>query len=394
MLRSLVKRGKALIENLQLPDVAKKERQRDHRGLPDRDPGIDRVVETGALWLAAAQDCSASHDGGVARNFSLLKGWVTSYPETSGYIVPTMIELAKRGVASDSRDRARRVLDWLVSIQFREGGFQAGRIEAQPRVPVTFNTGQILLGLAAGVAEFGDIYRDAMSRAADWLVSTQDADGCWRRHPTPFAEPGEKTYETHVAWGLLEAERLSAGRGYGAAALANTRWALTQQRDNGWLAQCCLTDPTQPLTHTLGYALRGIAEAYRFSDDRFFLNAAVKTADGLLSALRDDGYLPGRLRSDWTGAVAWACLTGSVQIAHSWLMLYQYTGNVRYRDAAFAANRYVRRSVNVDGPPEIRGGVKGSFPVNGSYGAYEYLNWACKFCIDSNLLEKDIRRNE
>lgn len=40
-----------------------------------------------------------------------------------------------------------------------------------------------------------------MRRAADWLVETQDADGCWRRHPTPFAEPGEKVYETHVAWG-------------------------------------------------------------------------------------------------------------------------------------------------------------------------------------------------
>ena len=78
------------------------------------------------------------------------------------------------------------MLDWLVSIQFPAGGFQAGRIEAQPRVPVTFNTGQILLGLAAGFAEFGDNYRDAMCRAADWLVSTQDADGCWRKFPSPF----------------------------------------------------------------------------------------------------------------------------------------------------------------------------------------------------------------
>jgi hypothetical protein len=120
--------------------------------------------------------------------------------------------------------------------------------------------------------------------------------------------------------------------------------------------------------------------------------AALKTADGLLSALRDDGFLPGRLRPDWSGAVRWACLTGSVQIAYCWLQLYRWTGNACYRDAAFAANRYVRRTVKVEGPPEIRGGVKGAFPVSGDYGKYEYLNWAGKFCIDSNLLEEEIRR--
>ena len=50
-------------------------------------------------------------------------------------------------------------------------------------------------------------------------------------------------------------------------------------------------------------------------------------------------------------------------------------------------NRFVRRSVRLDAPPEIRGGVKGSFPVSGSYGAYEYLNWAAKFLVDAMQLE-------
>jgi len=51
----------------------------------------------------------------------------------------------------------------------------------------------------------------------------------------------------------------------------------------------------------------------------------------------------------------------------------------------------VRRTVKVEGPSGIVGGVKGSFPVNGWYGAYEYLNWAAKFSIDSNLLEMDLQ---
>jgi hypothetical protein len=87
-------------------------------------------------------------------------------------------------------------------------------------------------------------------------------------------------------------------------------------------------------------------------------------------------------------------LTGTVQIALCWLILYQFTRNVAYRDGAFAATRYVRRTVKVNGRPETRGGVKGSFPVSGDYGPYEFLNWACKFSIDANLMELTVRRHE
>ena len=38
-------------------------------------------------------------------------------------------------------------------------------------------------------------------------------------------------------------------------------------------------------------------------------------------------------------------------------------------------------------PTEIRGGVKGSQPINGDYGKWQYLNWACKFTIDANRAE-------
>jgi hypothetical protein len=108
----------------------------------------------------------------------------------------------------------------------------------------------------------------------------------------------------------------------------------------------------------------------------------------LLSALdKDTGYLPGRLRPDWSAAVDYCCLTGSVQIGICWLLLYRETGEAKYREAAQSVNRYVRERVRVEGPSEIRGGVKGSYPVSGGYGTYQYLNWACKFFIDSNTLE-------
>ena len=259
-----------------------------------------------------------------------------------------------------------------------------------PVTPVTFNTGQILLGLAAADVAF-DGYRTPMRRAADWLVETQDSDGCWRKHPSAFAPPGENVYDTHIAWGLFEAARIDPDRGYGEAGLANVRWALGHQSRNGWFAKCNLGDPSTPLTHTIGYALRGVLEAFRFCEDQALLDAARLTADGLLSAQGDDGYLPGCLLSDWSPAVDSVCLTGAAQVAHCWLLLFQQTHESRYAEAAFKTNEFVRRTVRVDGSPEIRGGVKGSFPVDGEYRRYEYPNWAAKFLADSLMLEADVR---
>jgi len=371
-----------------LPSAAKSQDRRDRDGALGDDPGPERAIDACLTWLARAQDGSSTADGGVARHFSLIGGWSASYPETTGYIIPTLFREAAMRDDPDLSLRAKKMLDWLVDIQLPDGGFQGGMITEQPVLPVTFNTGQILLGLAAGTEALGDDrYRDAMNRAASWLVDTQDDDGCWRRHPTPFAEPGDKAYETHVAWGLFEAERVEPGRGYGEAGLKQVRWALTNQQQNGWFSRCCLDDPTQPLTHTLGYALRGILEAYRLSEERALLNAAMKTAEKLRDAMREDGFLPGRFDRYWQPAIPWSCLTGSVQLALCWFQLFTLTGDPNYLKAGRKANSFVRRTIAIDGPPDQKGGVRGSYPISGPYGRYQYLNWAAKFAIDSFRME-------
>lgn len=374
-----------------LAPAAVAERARDRDGLPAHDPGCEAVIAACTAWLCLAQDRSASSDGGVARDFSLQKGWATSYPETTGYIIPTMIAMARRAGDASLDARARRMLDWCVAIQFHDGGFQGGKIDATPRVPVTFNTGQILIGLAAGATAYGDpSYLASMHRAAAWLRDSLDSDGCWRKHPTPFAGPGDKAYETHVAWGLFEAERVAPGHGYGAAGLRQVDWALTRQQANGWFASNCLTDPERPLTHTIGYVLRGVLEGHLLSGRADLLEAAIRTADSLMQVVGPDGRLAGRLDREFRPGADYVCLTGSVQIAHCLFLLHRLTGVQRYLDVGRRLTSFVRRSVRLDGPPDTAGGVKGSFPVDGEYGKWEYLNWAAKFCIDANLLETEL----
>jgi len=388
-------RASSLRSRYGLSLAARAEMRRERNAtIPRHDVPLDCAISEALAWLGRAQDHSASADGGVARHFCLVNGWSTSYPETTGYIIPTVIREARVSEDADLLDRAKAMLDWLVSIQMASGAFQGGTVTDSPVVPVTFNTGQILMGLAAGVGEFGSVYLEPMVHAADWLVSTQDGDGCWRVHSSPFIEQGEKTYDAHASWGLFEAARVKPGRGYAEAAMRNVYWALTHQNAEGWFAHCCLTDPVNPLSHTIGYVLRGLVEAYLFSGDKKVLEAATRTAEGLLGALQPDGFIPGRMDSSWRGTVSWSCLTGTEQIAICWFLLFMETGDIRFRNAALIANRYVRRTVRFEGPPETRGAVKGSFPVAGGYAPFQYPNWACKFFIDANRLEKTICEDE
>ncbi len=378
------------LEQQQMPPSAKAMRRRDLSGEERPDAGAEATMRAALDWLMVAQKHSATNDAGAARDYSHTTGWAASYPETSGYIVPTLLEQAERRGDDALRDAGRRMLDWLVSIQFEEGGFQGGTIGQVPRLPVTFNTGQILMGLAAGTRVFGDAYAPAMRRAADWLAATQDEDGCWRAHRTPFATPDDKAYETHVSWGLLEAARTEENVVWSRAALRQVDWALTKQAANGWMAECCLSRPDAPLTHTLGYALRGIVEAYTFSERPEYLDAAQKLGGALVGCLGEDGYLCGRFDAAWRDSADWVCLTGTAQIAHCWLMLSRIDDSRGYREAAARALAYLRRRIDTDGPEETRGAVAGSFPIHGDYVPYGYPNWAAKFYVDAQQLALDL----
>jgi hypothetical protein len=375
-----------------VPWEAQRETFRDLVHGLQEDPGLDRAVEACLKWILLAQKNSASADGGVARHYSLVTGWAASYPETTGYIIPTLLEHAKRRNCPQLAEAARRMMDWLISIQMPDGAFRGSHMHSTVVAPVVFDTGQILQGLAAAAAAFGEPYMTSMHRAAQWLMSVQDADGAWR-HPNPFATPGDHVWETHVAWGLLEASRVSGEPSYGEAGLRNIRWAISHQKENGWYHNCGLGgDEESPLTHTIAYTLRGILEGYRFSGDPALLAAAVQTADALLTTLTPEGALPGRLDANWKSAVPWICLTGLSQTAICWLMLYQDTGRTEYLKAAEMANQYVRRTLHVgDGDSPLSGGVKGSLPVSGDYCRFQLINWACKFLIDACTLEGDIK---
>ena len=136
-------------------------------------------LEAAAAWLCRAQDLSG--DAGVIGRYRLNHGWTISYPATTGYIIPTFIELAER-LDPAYLERAAKCVTFLLSTQHETGAFPAGEIGANTQKPSPFNTAQIINGLLAWHQHGGDAaVLDAACRAGRWLVAEQDDDGAWRQ---------------------------------------------------------------------------------------------------------------------------------------------------------------------------------------------------------------------
>ncbi len=352
-------------------------------------------LKAGIQWLCRAQD--AFDDGGVARSYSLVynpyfkrKGWIPSYPETTGYIIPTMFDYAHLVRDQEIFERAIRMADWESEVQMENDAVQGGTID-QPPTPAIFNTGQVIFGWLRTFQETQkEQYLSCATKAGTFLVKQQDKDGAWRKNLSNYASSQLNfyTYNTRTAWALLELSRIGGNPLFEEAAIRNIEFALGQQMGNGWFKSNCLSDPSQPLLHTIAYCIRGILEAGILLKNGNYIDKAKKAADALLGKQRADGSLAGRFNDRWEPTVRWNCLTGIAQIAIIWGRLYQITKEYKYFKGFKNANDYLKRVQLIQiANPDIYGGICGSYPVNGAYGRFEILNWAVKFFVDALILE-------
>lgn len=351
----------------------------------------EHLQET-ANWLKRAQD--SSPDGGVSRAYRATsafgfgpKGWQASYPETTGYVIPTFFNLAQHFSDKDYQSRALKMAEWECTIQLPSGAVM-GSVVTASKSPAVFNTGQVIFGWLAAYRQSQDRkYLESAKRAGDYLLSVQGEDGSWHKGDSAFALKGATTYNARVAWAMIELGHSTGEDKYTLGGRKNIDRALANQLPNGWFQDNCLNDPKRPLLHTIIYATRGILESGICLNDSRYIDAAQRTLDALLPCQRTDGGIPGRLDSRWDPASPWDCLTGDAQAAIAWLRMYGLTGNERYKTAARSAIEFVKKSQNLHHTNlGIRGGVKGSFPFDGGYGQFLLLNWAAKFFCDALLL--------
>jgi hypothetical protein len=374
-------------------------RKRLHRGealrllardaLGRREPALDNRVhlEEAAGWILRAQ--TASPDDGVSAGYSFEDGWLSSYPETTGYIIPTLLAYGEYSGDGECPRRALEMAEWLLTVQLPGGGFP-GHFVDRENPPVVFNTGQIVFGLlAAHEQSKDDRFLDAAVKAGTWLVSVQDADGAWRRFDYRQAV---HVYNTRTAWAMLELGLSVDDRAMVASAERHLDWALSQQEADGWFRSCAFDPSEDPFLHTIAYTTQGLLEAGIRRERPDWMAAAERACGAVLAQVDLRGSIPGTFGPRWRPTARYSCLTGDAQMAVQWLRLFDISGGDRWARGAHRTLDFLKslhdcRSRNL----AVRGAVKGSHPIWGRYLFGTFPNWAAKFFMDALLFDESLR---
>ena len=337
-------------------------------------------------WITHAQ----RPDGGIAAYYSLLTGYSESYPEVTGYIIPTLYDFARASGGNSAVIVAERATRWLLSLQMPSGGFPAG-LHGGKAQPSVFNTGQILQGLVRAYRETNraEILESALA-TGNWLVKMQRADGSWSGQGA--YQNVEHSYYSMVAWALAELSQCSSDRRYGSAAEKNMDWVLSHFQSNGWVNGINLRGHPSYL-HFIAYVLQGVLECAILRQRNDAILAVAKSAWVLLRKFETNKYLPGAYDADFQGGQRFTCLTGNAQMSCIWLRLFEVNNDLRYLNAALKMNEKLKLLIPVRGSRGIAGGVSGSYPIWGRYQPLRYISWGCKFFADALMLERRLMQS-
>lgn len=342
-------------------------------------------------WLERAQD--ATGDGGVSGRYLLRDGWTSSYPETTGYIVPTFLALAKALNSERFVERARKCVNFLESVRLSNGAFPGGEVRENRTEPSVFNTAQVINGLVAWHAATGDQRAiDMAVDAGDWLVSLLEDDGAWRKYvyrDSPVA------YSSHASCWLAQLGVHTRDGKFLDAARRHMEWVLTHQDlDTGWFDRVGWDENyfrgRYGETHTIAYTIWGVLYTADACAHPAGLTAARKAAKAVARRLELSRTLAGKLDFRWRPRADYQCLTGNSQMALIWLRLDELEPDPTLVNAALKAIDLVKAAQPMGNPNlGIRGGIPGSDPVWGDYIRFGVPNWSAKFHIDSLLAKRE-----
>lgn len=278
-----------------------------------------------------------------------------SYPEVSGYYIPTLIRWGYRNLA-------KQYADWLLNIQNLDGSWN----DTEGDKPYIFDTAQIIKGLIAqrnisyGNTKKLDL---AIIKGCEWIISNMNEEGRLVA-PDQSIWGDEKTcselIHIYCISPLLEAGKIYNRKDILNAAKKMINYYVTYKREE-------ILDFSL-LSHFYAYVMEGLCDVGEYE----LAKQAMKKIELLQS---DDGAVPGYKN------VKWVCSTGLFQLAIVWYKL----GNIEKGNRAL---EYATKLQNKSGGwygsygnyEKMDGRNKEYFPT---YFPISEISWAVKYFLDA-----------
>ncbi|MGK0366378.1 MAG: hypothetical protein ACI85O_003451 [Saprospiraceae bacterium] len=342
-------------------------------------------------WIQKSIDCNNGNGSSAffSRYRHPLRGWSPAYPETTGYLIPTLFDYAEYLKEDKWRDYAVKCADWLLRVQRPSGGFPSN-YEDNPKLSV-FNTAQILLGLLRTYEETGQaVYADACTRAYNWLLSGLE-DGIWNDHN--YISGYTPAYYTRVTWPmLLVCKKLNLA---GEERLNEVNELFIEKINPNYSIKDWSFFADKPaFTHTIAYTIRGFLEFSELSNNTQLLKKAKVCISNLISTKSKVGKTAGTYDENWKGDFSFTCVTGLFQLAIICFRLNEITGEAKWKKKGVDFMKEGNKAIpNID-PLTDKYAIPGSLPLTGNYMRFKYPNWAAKFYLDAVLILERLETSE
>lgn len=351
-------------------------------------------------WVLSAQN--ACKNNGIPAQYRLYKGFDNPYPETSGYMITSLLAVYNYFRDETYKVSAVKVADWLVSRQLDNGAMRCN-IEHPTSIfdknsrgvgdskVFLFDCGAILEGLTNMWRQIPeDRYRLSAIRLGDYMISNQEGDGLWQKD---LYFPYFGTHQTRTMCALINAGKTFNKSEYIDSALRCLNKLKSNVKPNAYITNCHFTHRKNEdfaFTHPLAYTIEGFFKAGIMAELQEFSEIAVSVGNELQRiAVNCQQLFFSHYDPEWKPISGHQCVTGNIQIAMMWLEIAKYTGDDTLVSTAMRFLNYTR-NVMIDIKTkrrELRGGIQGSLPIYGKYMAYAFPNWGAKFFIDASLLE-------
>ncbi len=346
------------------------------------------ALSFGVDWIINSFRATAGK--GSSASYSLFRGWDVGYPETTGYIIPTLLNFSS--FSSSRQDEILEIClaagDWLLSMQKTDGSFSGHGTEKS----FVFDTGQIIFGMAALYRLTSHTkYKEAIISSANWIIKCQSEGGEWgdqsfdgRAHP----------YDTRVAWSLLEAFDIVGDERYRSAAVSQLDWALGRISENAWINNLEISAKGESFLHFIAYATEGLLVSGKILSNQSYIDGAAMVINKLyLLSMKDN--LKSFYSKNWESTSGSFCLTGISQTAILFKKYFNICDDESFLLEAERLDSFVaKRQVIKTKWSGISGGISGSSPIWGRYMPFKFINWATKFYIDSILVGESITKKE
>jgi len=335
-------------------------------------------------WLLNAQ--LVNNDGGYAHSYSLYEGWGKSYPETTGYIITTMINISEYLRNESYVFSSFKAGEWLLSIQQEDGSFLDLSGEKQ-----IFDTGQIIEGLTSLYKKTNDEkFLISAKRAGNFIVENQDGDGKWSKF-TYNNIP--HTYYSRVAGNLLKLYEITGDEKYKISAEKNLQWVIKQQNENGYFKFSAFRNNELPYLHNIVYILEGLWKGYKILKNEIIFASFIKTVDKLLEINKErDLILYSQYDENWNYFRKDKCIVGLAQWAGLLLNLYKFTKKEDYYSQAIKTIFYLKSKQIQRGGKNILGALPDTIPIWGNYRKFTFSNWTVKFFVDALLMRENFKQ--